>query len=188
MIHPIRKFITPEEYLAREAKSEFRSEYRNGEIVALAGGSLNHNRIARNASQAFDRALAKKQCEVFVHDVRVHMPKDNQFAYPDVMVVCGKIEFATGRDDTVKNPTLIIEVLSDSTQAYDRGEKFSLYRRIPSLQHYVMIDQTRAYVEHYRRENRFWVFEALEGMNVILQIKSLGCKVSLKTLYAKVKW
>ncbi|MDE3091871.1 MAG: Uma2 family endonuclease, partial [Chloroflexota bacterium] len=157
MIHPSQQLITPEEYLAREAQAEYKSEYHDGELFAMSGGSVNHNQIAFNVAKAFDRLLTPKPCRIFMNDVRLHIPRSTLFTYPDVMVVCGKIEFVPKRDDTVTNPIVIVEVWSDSTKAYDRGEKFAMYRQIPTLQEYVMIDQTKPYGEHFRREGQFWV-------------------------------
>jgi Uma2 family endonuclease len=188
VIHPKEKLVTPEEYLAREAQAEYKSEYHNGEMYALAGGSVNHNQIVVNLTVSFSRLFERKPCRVFATDVRLHIKQSGLYTYPDVMVVCGKIEFVPGRDDTVMNPIVLVEAWSDSTQAYDRGEKFALYRQIPSLQEYVMIDQTQPYVEHFRREGNFWVLETLEQMDAILILPSLECEIPLAVMYEKVEW
>lgn len=188
MISPKQKFITPEEYLALEEKADHRSEYCNGEIFALAGGSVNHNLITGNVYAALRQLLAQRPCRAFMSDVRLHVEKSGLYTYPDVMVVCGKIEFVPGRDDTVTNPTVIVEVWSDSTKAYDRGEKFAMYRQIPTLQEYVMIDQTQPYVEHFRRDGHFWVLETLEQMETVLALPSLNCEIPLRMIYEKVEW
>jgi Uma2 family endonuclease len=132
--------------------------------------------------------LSKRPCRTFVNDMRLLTSPKGLYTYPDVMVVCGKIEFAPKRDDTVMNPFVIVEVWSDSTQAYDRGKKFALYRQIPSLKEYVMIDQTQPYVEHYRREGHFWVFEALETIDAILTLPALECEIPLAVMYEKIEW
>ena len=188
MIHTKEKFITPEEYLAREAQAEYKSEYHNGEMFALAGGSANHNQLTFNVAKAFDRLLAQKPCRVFIDDMRLNVKQSGLYTYPDVMVVCGKAEFAPGRDDTVTNPIVIVEVWSDSTKAYDRGEKFAMYRQIPTLQEYVMIDQSQFYVEHFRRDGNFWVLETLDAMDAILVLPSLQCEMPLAAIYEKVEW
>ena len=188
MISQSQNRMTPEEYLAREAKAEYRSEYHNGEIFAMTGGSVNHNQIIFNTAKVFDRLLGGNPCRVFMNDVRLQVQKSGLYTYPDVMVVCGKIEFAPKRDDTVLNPIVLVEVWSDSTKAYDQGDKFKMYRQIPSLQEYVMIDQTQAYVEHYRRDGHFWVFETLEQMDATLALPSLGCEIPLMAMYEKVEW
>lgn len=188
MIHPAKKVITPEEYLALEEKADHKSEYYNGEMFALAGGSVNHNQITFNVAKAFDRLPTHKPCRVFSNDVRLRTQKSGLYTYPDVMVICGRIEFVPGRDDTLTNPILIVEVWSDSTKAYDRGEKFAMYRQIPTLQEYVMIDQTQPYVEHYRRDGHFWVLETLEKADAILTLPSLECEIPLAVMYEKVEW
>ena len=188
MIHPKENFITPEEYLAREAQAEYKSEYHDGEIFALAGASVNHNQIVVNLAVSFSRMFERKPCRVFATDVRLHVKQSGLFCYPDVMVVCGKIEFVPSRDDTVTNPIVLVEVWSDSTKAYDRGEKFAMYRQIPTLQEYVMIDQTRFYVEHFRRDGNFWVLETLDQMDAVLVLPSLQCEMPLVVTYEKVEW
>lgn len=188
MIEPAKKFITPEEYLTREEKSDHRHEYCDGEMFAMAGGTLNHNRIGFNVAKAFDRLFEHKPCRVFINDVRLYIKQSELYTYPDVMVVCGKIEFLARRDDTLLNPILIVEVWSDSTKSYDRGEKFAMYRHIPTLQEYVMIDQTRSYVEHFRREGHFWVLETLEQMDARLVVRALECEIPLTTIYDQVEW
>ena len=188
MIHPKKEFITPEEYLALEEKADHKSEYHDGEIFAMAGGSANHNQIAINLTSAFAQLFRQKPCRVFMSDMRLRIQQSGLYTYPDVMVVCGKIEFAPKRDDTVLNPIVIVEVWSDSTQAYDRGEKFAMYRQIPSLQEYVMIDQNRPYLEHFRRDGHFWVLETLEQMDAILTLPSVICEVPFSVIYEKVEW
>lgn len=188
MIHPKEKLVTPEEYLAREAQAEYKSEYHDGEMYALAGGSVNHNLITGNIYAALRQLLSQRSCRVFINDMRLHIKQSGLYTYPDVMVICGKIDFAPGRDDTVTNPIMLVEVWSDSTQAYDCGGKFALYRQIPSLQEYVMVDQTKSYVEHYRREGNFWVLETLEQMDAILTLPSLECEMPLAVMYEKVEW
>jgi len=188
MIDPTKKLITPEEYLVLEEQADYKSEYWNGEIFAMSGASNNHNLITGNVHAALHQLLSKRPCRTYVNDMRLLTNPKGLYTYPDVMVVCGKIEFAPKRDDTVMNPAVIVEVWSDSTQAYDRGKKFALYRQIPSLKDYVMIDQTQPYVEHYRREGHFWVFETLETIDAILTLTSLECEIPLAVMYEKVEW
>jgi Uma2 family endonuclease len=188
MIEPKEKFITPEEYLAREARAEYKSEYHNGEIFALAGGSANHNLITGNVYATLRQLLAQRSCRAFVNDMRLHIKQSGLYTYPDVMVICGKIEFVAGRDDTVTNPIVLVEVWSDLTKAYDRGEKFAMYRQIPTLEEYVMIDQTKPYSEHFRRDGNFWALETLEEMDAVLVLPSLQCEIPLAAIYEKVEW
>ncbi len=189
MVAPAKKTYTPEEYLAQEEQSEERHEYYHGEIFAMAGGSANHNRITRNVLTSLDQALTAKPCEAFANDLRLLVKKSGLYTYPDVMVICGKTEFMPGRTDTVANPILIVEVLSESTREYDRTTKFRFYRQIPTLQEYVMIDQARVYVECFRRtEGGLWVFEAYDQLEDTLQLQSVGLEIPLARIYNKVEW
>ena len=133
-----RKKYTPEEYLALEEKAEFRSEYENGGIVAMAGGSLNHARIISSIDRLFGNKL-KSGCESVTTGVKVRVESYRKFYYPDVMVICGAPDFYQKRNDTITNPVLIVEVLSDSTEAKDRGKKFAAYQTLETLQEYILV-------------------------------------------------
>jgi Uma2 family endonuclease len=187
VIRPTTKFITPEEYLALEEKAVYKSEYHDGKIYALAGASSNHNLITGNAYMALRQFAAPEPRRVYVNDMRLQVEKSGLYTYPDVMVVCGKIDFVSGRNDTLTNPILIVEVLSESTEAYDRGEKFAMYRQIPTLQDYVLIEQTKPYVEYFRREGRFWVLETFEQMEATLTLRSLDFQIPLETIYSQAE-
>ena len=140
-----RRQYTLEDYLSLQKGIEVKLEYFNGEIYVMAGGSAGHNRISRNVLKLFDAALAGSSCEAFGSDMRVSTPS-GLYTYPDATIVCGpKVSNAT---ETVTNPVVIVEVLSDSTRNYDRGEKFELYRSIPTLRHYLLIEQNFHRVEH----------------------------------------
>jgi Uma2 family endonuclease len=188
MIHPNQKFVTPDKYLALEEKADYKSEYRNGEIVALAGASSNHNLIVGNVYMALRQALAADPCRVYSNDMRLYIEKGKLYTYPDVMVVCGKIDFVPGRRDTLTNPIAVVEVWSESTRDYDRGEKFGMYRKISALQEYVMIDQDRPYVEHYRRDGHFWVLETLDSLRAKLNLRMMKAEIPVKNLYLQVEW
>ena len=180
---------TPEEYLALEEQAEQKSEYYNGEIFAMAGGSVNHNRITRNVVTTLAPLLAAKPCEAFASDMRLLVEKKGLYTYPDVMVVCGKLEFVAGRNDTLTNPILIVEVLSESTREYDRTTKFRFYRRIPTLLEYVMIDQARVYIECFRRtESDLWIFESYDQLEDQLKLRSLELEIPLTLIYNQVEW
>jgi Uma2 family endonuclease len=142
-----KRRYTPQEYLAREDAADSKSEYSNGEIVPI-GGTTNHNRISLNLAGSMNLAFAQIDYEVFMADVKLWVPERNAYTYPDVMVVAGAVEYQDVRSDIICNPSVIVEVLSKSTEDYDRREKFSLYRTLPSFQEYVLIDQTRIQVEH----------------------------------------
>ncbi|TAH52803.1 MAG: Uma2 family endonuclease [Chloroflexota bacterium] len=179
---------SPDEYLAMEQESDIRHEYFDGHIVAMSGASINHNQIVGNAAGELRNALRGKSCRVFSTDLKVGFASRRFYLYPDVLVVCGKLDVEPKRDDTVRNPTLIIEVLSRSTQSFDKSEKFELYRSIPSMQEYVMIDQKRVYVEHYRKKGRFWVMETLSDLKESLELASLGVTITVAVLYEQVQF
>jgi Uma2 family endonuclease len=187
MIHPSHKFVSPEEYLALEQASRDKHEYWHGEMYMIAGTSRRHNLIAGNIYLAL-RQKADRSCTVFMADVRLRIDKDNAYTYPDVMVICGQVQTDPRQQDTVMNPKVIVEVLSDSTQEYDRNEKFKMYRNIPSLEHYLMIEQDQPYIESYRREGRFWVLETLEGLESVLKLRSINLDVSFSEIYAQIDW
>lgn len=180
---------TPAEYFAFEEKAAYKSEYRQGRIVAMAGTSLNHNRIAGNAYTALNNVLAGKACETFIGDVRLWIEKKELYTYPDVMVVCGPPEFAAGRTDTLTNPKVIIEVLSESTESYDRGDKFHAYWTLAAFAEYVLIDQYRVQVEYFRRiDEKIWEINILTRPDETLVLKSVGVKIPLQDLYRHVAW
>jgi Uma2 family endonuclease len=158
MTAPHHKFYTSTEYLEREVMAEYKSEYRSGAIYEMAHESVAHNRITLNASTSLDQKLEDSLCEVFVLAMRLCIT-DEFCTYPDVMVVCGELQYIAEREDTITNPIVIVEVLSESTADYDRGEKFRRYRQIPTLQEYVLIEQTSVHVECYRKsdeQNGYW--------------------------------
>lgn len=188
MIQPSHQLVTPEEYLAQEEISRDKHEYWFGETYMMAGTSINHNQIVNNTFKAFDRKLEGRPCRVFTSDIRLRSPKDDVYTYPDVMVICGKIEIDPRQKDTVMNPQVIVEVWSDSTRDYDRGEKFKMCRKISSLHEYVMIDQSAPYIEHYRRDGHFWILETLEGMEAILRLRSLDLEISFADIYRQIEW
>lgn len=188
MIQPSHKFITPEEYLALEENSRDKHEYWHGETFMMAGASINHNQIANNTFKVLDRNLQRRPCRVFTSDVRLRAPNEDVYTYPDLMVVCGKIETDPRQQDTITNPQLIVEIWSDSTVNYDRGKKFKLYRKIPALHEYVMIDQSAPYIEYYRREGDFWVLETLEGSDAVLKLRALEIELALSEIYAEIDW
>lgn len=184
---PLARYYSPEEYLASEVEAEYKSEYFQGEIFAMAGGSVNHNRIAVNISTEFKMALRGKSCDVFSSDVRVLVQRNGLYTYPDAMLVCGKLEFAEGRDDTITNPKLIVEVLSKSTKNYDRGSKFTLYRGLPSLEHYILIDQDEVRVEYYHKQaTGQWVLTELDNLEATLTLESLDLTISVRDIYDNV--
>jgi len=189
MLAQERQLYTRAEYLALEEKADYRSEYRQGEIVAMAGASVNHNRITINVSTALTNAFAEKSCEAFSSDLRVWVERRNLFTYPDVMAVCGDLTFYDDRTDTITNPQVIIEVLSESTAAYDRGEKFQAYWTLDSLAEYVLIDQYRVRVEYFRRiSEKEWRLIVLTKTDDVLTLESVGVDLALDQIYRNVVW
>lgn len=179
-------FVTPEEYLERERKAGFRSEYREGVIVAMAGASRAHNQIAFNISGQFYNQLRGKNCGAYSNDMKVRLPGTLSYVYPDIVAVRGEQEFQDVREDILVNPALIIEVLSDSTEAYDRGEKWERYQRLPSLQEYVLVAQNRATVERFVRQGDLWMYSLTAGLESVLTLKSVNVVLRLADIYESV--
>jgi Uma2 family endonuclease len=179
-----KKLHSIDEYLAQEEHSEIRHEYIAGEVYAMAGGSLEHSLITVNCSGELRLLLRGSGCIVLSPDIKVRA--GSAFLYPDVTVVCGDPEFFEGRDDVICNPLVIVEVLSPSTESFDRGGKFARYRRIELLQAYVMLSQSEAKAERYERQGNQWVLTEFEGPDASLELASLNISVSLAALYENV--
>lgn len=184
-----KDYYSPEEYLALEETADYRSEYYRGEIFAMSGGSANHNRIAGNVHTVLNIAFEEKPCEVFINDMRLLVKENGLYTYPDIMVVCGGLEFVEGRTDTLTNPIVIVEVLSQSTEGYDRGAKFELYRALETLQDYVLVDQAKVHVEcfHKMKDGR-WVLTEFNQMEATLRIESIDVEMPLGRIYQRVEW
>ncbi len=178
--------LTPAEYLAAERQATHKSEYVAGEVLAMSGASEAHNLIVANLIATLHQQLRQRDCRVYPSDMRVVNPEKN-FFYPDVTVVCGAPRFTDDRRDTLTNPTLIIEVLSDSTQDYDRGGKFAQYRRLASLQEYLVVAQTSPHIEHHTRQaDGRWLLHETSDMTAVLTLASIGCQLPLAEIYDKV--
>ena len=182
---PQRRY-TVEEYFSIEESSEIKHEHCDGTIFAMAGASINHNRIVRNVLGAFQNSLKDSNCEAFGSDLRLHTPS-GLYTYPDVIVICGAIELIEGPPETVCNPALIVEVLSDSTAEYDRGEKFSLYQSIPTLRDYILIEQNKAAVDHYAGgAEGTWTLNSRSGLAGGVITTSTPATLSMTDIYAGV--
>ncbi|MCX6595925.1 MAG: Uma2 family endonuclease [Acidobacteria bacterium] len=180
--------LTEEEYLRLERAAEYKSEYYQGEMFAMSGASFPHSRIQRNLLVEFSLSLRDNACEALGSDVRVRVAATGLFTYPDVVLVCDQPEFADDQKDTLLNPIVIIEVLSPSTETYDRGQKFRHYRTIPSLQHYILVDQTAMRVEHHRRQpDESWVVQYLDKPEDELRLDPMGVAIPLHLIYARVE-
>ena len=166
--------LSPEEYLALERKAEVRSEYLDGDMVAMSGGSREHNLIVTNLVSELRLQLKGRPCEVYPSNMRVKVSATGLYTYPDVVVVCGEPTFEDESVDTLLNPTLIIEVLSDSTEAYDRGGKFAHYRKLASLMEYVLIAQTKPHVEYYvRQPDNRWLLAETNNLSTLSTSRQL---------------
>ena len=182
-----KTFITPEEYLEIDRKAQVKSEYFAGRIIAFAGASKEHNLIVTNVIAGLHRQLIDRNCNVYPSDMRVKVSKTGDYAYPDVVVTCGDERFDDGSKDILINPIVLVEVLSGSTSAYDRGEKFESYRRIESLQEYLLITQQPYRADLYRRQNDLqWLLIEIYGPDGVVQLNSINCQLTLKEIYAKI--
>jgi Uma2 family endonuclease len=180
---------TPEEYLAMEREADLKSEYIDGYIVAVAGASEAHNLIVTNSVRELSIQLKGLDCRVYSNDMRVDLRERELFAYPDVVVVCGEPQFADEQRDNLRNPVVIIEVLSPSTESYDRGLKFIKYRRIQLLKEYLLVAQDGALIEHYvRQPNGDWLMSEAMGLDAVVRLDSIGCALSLREVYDKVRF
>jgi Uma2 family endonuclease len=179
--------VTEDDYLEYELRSEAKHELIHGVIVAMAGASREHNAIAGNIVRVLGALLKERRCLVFPSDQRVHVEATGLFTYPDVSVACDGLRFHPKNRDTLLNPCLLVEVLSDSTEAYDRGAKFAHYRAIPSLLEYVLVSQHEHRIEHYRRlDTGQWVLTVYEGDAAAADLPALGCALSLAEVYDKL--
>jgi len=184
---PETKPYTIDEYLELDIASEIRNEYRDGEIIPMTGGTPEHNRISGNLYIALSLGLKQQSYEVFHVDQRLWIPSANLYTYPDVMVLPTPLERQTGRRDTVVNPCFIAEVLSQSTQNYDRGEKFVAYRKIPTFQEYLLIDQYRIHVEHHVKTSAHqWLFSEYDDPTVTLALNVVDLQIQIADFYEKI--
>ncbi len=186
-----KQYYTGGQYLALEREADYKSEFINGQIFAMSGASREHNLISLNLASTLHAQLRGKPCEAYISDMRVKVDPTGMYTYPDVVAVCGEPHFEDSRVDTLVNPTVIIEVLSPSTEAYDRGDKFAHYRRLESLTDYVLVAQDKLRVEHFVRvgdEGEQWMFTEISGLDGTLHLASIGCNVSLRDIYDKVEF
>lgn len=184
-----KEHISPLEYFKGEETAEYKSEYYHGEIFAMSGASFNHNVISMNITSNLHGKLRDSSCFVFAGDMKIQIEEDDYYTYPDISIVCGDIEFAQNRDDIIKNPLVIIEILSKSTRSYDRGDKFSAYRGIRALQDYILIDQYTRHVEYFfKNDAGRWELEELRNNDEILNIRSVGIELPLESIYDRVRF
>lgn len=182
-----QRHLTVEEYLTVERASQMRHEYFDGEVFAMGGASRRHNLIVTNLVRELSLQLKGEPCETFASDMRVKVEETGLYTYPDVVVVCGEAHFDDERSDTLLNPTLIVEVLSESTEAYDRGRKFEHYRSLASCTDYLLVAQDHVRVEHFSRQpEQGWLLTEAGGLDDVVGLPSIGCELSLSEIYERV--
>ena len=181
-----KKRWTADEYLAFERASDEKHEFINGDIFLMSGASREHNLIVFNLVRVLGNQLSGRPCEAYTSDMRVKL-RGRDYAYPDLVVVCEPPAFEDSHVDTLLNPTLLIEVLSPSTEQYDRGDKFESYRALNSLQEYVLLTQNRPHIERYVRQSEgTWVLFEVSGLDTSLELPSIDCALKLADVYDKV--
>ena len=190
LVQSKEKFYSPDEYRELEETAEFRNEYRDGEIVQISGGSINHSRIIRNLSRVLGNLLEGQPYELFHNDLRLWIPRYRRGTYPDVMVIEGDPLFNEGRSDEILNPMLIVEVLSKSTNNFDKEDKFRFYRSIPELREYVLVSQYEFLVEQYiKTDSNEWLFREYEGETATVSFASVGVQMSMSEIYSgSIAW
>jgi Uma2 family endonuclease len=183
-----QRHYTPEEYLELETVAEYKSEYIDGQIIPMAGGSTKHNQLSLNLSSELNFAFKRQAYCVYMSDVRIWIPERHIYTYPDVMVIVGEPEYFPNRTDTVLNPMLIVEVLSKGTKSYDRESKFDAYRTITGFQEYLLIDQTRIHVEQFSKTGmKQWSFCEYDDSDEAIAFTKIPFQISLADLYNKVQ-
>lgn len=179
--------LSAQDYLLLERRAEWKSEYVDGQMVAMVGGSLRHSLIAGNLIRHLGSQLRHGSCQVHPSDLRVRIPSANVYTYPDVTIVCGEPRLEDEFGDTLLNPMVVVEVLSPSTEAYDRGTKLRWYQSLESLSDYLLVSQDLPRVEHYvRHDGDGWLYHAAEGLEAVLPLSSLRIELSLAEVFAKV--
>ncbi len=183
------KYYTPEEYLALEETSEDKNEYRQGEIIPMVGATTNHNQIAGNFYRRFPLTINNQDYYTYMETVRLWLSDYSIYTYPDVMVIKGQPLYQGNSQSNVINPLIIVEVLSNSTQAYDRGDKFKFYRSLPTFQEYILIEQSSYSVErYYKQKDEQWLIDFVTGENAVLQLLSVDWQISFQDLYQRVNF
>lgn len=186
-IAPEKPFVTPEEYLRLERASPSRSEYYWGEIFSMASASLAHSTIVANALRELGNLLKGRPCAPYDSNLRVFFPSTGLYSYPDVSVICGAAELTDAHGDNITNPTLIVEVLSDSTEAYDRGNKLAHYRTLPSFVEYVLVSQKEPLIEvFYRMADGTWQLTPARGLESVVRLQSLSVELRLAEVYDRL--
>ena len=181
--------ISPEQYLKIERNSDIRHEFFNGELFAMTGAKKNHNLINTSLIVNLVNGIGNSTCRVFSNDMRVKIESESGYVYPDIVVACNNLEFEDSEFDTLTNPIVIIEILSDSTEAFDRGDKFAYYRKIPTLKEYLIVSQSKCRVEQFiKKEGKMWSMLYYEDMDQIIKIDSIDCELLLSDIYQWIEF
>ena len=183
----VQTYLTPKEYLTFERKAIIKHEYRRGHIVAMSGASFAHNFITLDTATRLNIQLFGSECQVAASDMRIKETQTNSYFYPDVVVFCGEPISEDEDFDTLLNPTVIIEVLSPSTETYDRGEKFEHYKQIESLKEYILISQDKISLEHFLRQNQQWQRTEYCKVGDVVLLSSIDCELHLREVYARTQ-
>jgi Uma2 family endonuclease len=187
MATQLNTFVSPEEYLAVERESDTKSEYIDGVVYAMTGARINHIRVVANLTTELVTQLRGRRCDVLASEMKVLLQNSRKFFYPDVTVLCGDPQFHDKRRDIILNPLLVIEVLSESTEAFDRGAKFQAYQTLDSLKEYLLIAQDKPVIEQFvRLEDGKWTYAAVIGLESSLPLPSVECTLNLSAVYDKV--
>ena len=182
-----KTYISADDYLRQERLAETRSEWIGGEVFAMSGASWNHNLICTNIQASLHTQLRAGPCRVVGSDLRVKVNPTGMYTYPDVVLVCGKPELEDTSLDTLLNPSVIIEVLSPSTESFDRGAKFAHYRHLASLRHYLLVAQDAPYIEHYARQGSHWILTEVSGLTSTLALTDPAVSLNLVDVYDRVE-
>ncbi|MDT5294782.1 MAG: hypothetical protein QOJ76_1662 [Acidobacteriota bacterium] len=184
---PNQPYVTPEEYLDAERRAETKSEYMDGVVYAMTGAKINHIRIVTNLTTELATQLRGRRCDVLASEMKVRLQDSRKFFYPDVTVLCGEPLVHDERTDIILNPLLVIEVLSESTEAFDRGAKFQAYQQLDSLREYVLVSQDKPVIEQFvRQADGKWTYAAIIGLENSLSLPSVECTLNLSAVYDKV--
>ena len=185
----LKPFLTPQQYLAQERKAEFRSEYYKGEVFAMAGATLNHTLIKDNLAGETRNELKGRNCHVLTSDMRLLVSPTGLYTYPDIAIVCDQPQFEDDVLDTLLNPRIVIEVLSESTEKYDRGTKFEQYCEIKTLQEYILVSQVAPSIERFvRQPDGSWLLTAFRGLQNTFEYASIPVKIALAEIYSQVEF
>lgn len=180
---------SPREYLVIERDSEMRHEYLAGQIFAMGGASRNHNLITLNIGSQLHAHFRGKTCETYVNDMRVKVDSSGLFTYPDIVIICNKPQFEDDEVDTLLNPQVLIEVLSQSTESYDRGKKFEHYRQLPSLEEYLLVSQDEPHIEHFVKQSEdHWLLSEATGLDASICLPTIDYRLQLAEVYAKIQF